>query len=76
MAVILSAGGSPLDHAALDELPGGRVVQAEFAWGERATCVAVTVEHEAEPGAWLATLGPWARGRGWAVTIAPLTGRR
>lgn len=75
VAVILSAGGSPLDHAALDDLPGGRVVRAEFAWGERAACVAATVDHEAPPAEWLAALGPWARGRGWSVTIAPLRRR-
>ncbi len=73
--MILSAGGAELDWRALGDLPGARVVRAEFAWGERAACVAATLEHECERGELLGALRPWASGRGWSVTVAPLGGR-
>ena len=75
IAVILSAGGAVLDLRALGDLPGARVVRAEFAWGNRAACVAATLEHECASEELLAALKPWAGGRGWSVTIAPLGGR-
>jgi len=75
VAVILSAGGSTLDLGALGDLPGARLLRAEFAWGDRAACVAATLEHECESRELLAVLRPWAGGRGWSVTVAPLEGR-
>ena len=75
VAVILSAGGAELDLPALRNLPGARLVRAEFAWGERAACVAATLEHECPPGELLAALKPWAAGRGWSVTVAPVKSR-
>jgi len=72
--VILSAGGAQLDWRALGDLPGARVLRAEFAWGDRAACVAATLEHECESRELLAALRPWASGRGWSVTVAPLGG--
>ena len=75
VAVILSAGGAELDLPALGNLPGARLVRAEFAWGERAACVAATLEHECPPGELLAALKPWAAGRGWSVTVAPVKSR-
>ena len=72
VAVILSAGGVQLDLAALGDLPRARVVRAEFAWGERASCAAVTLAHDCPPPELLAALKPWAAGRGWSVTVAPL----
>ena len=75
MAVILSAGGAVLDLQALGDLPGARVIRAEFAWGDRAACVAATLEHDCDSGELLAALRPWASGRGWSVTVAPLRGR-
>ncbi|MBE0592023.1 MAG: hypothetical protein IH616_06450 [Gemmatimonadales bacterium] len=74
MAIILSVGGAELHTGALGDLPGARLVRAEFATGERAACVAATVEHECETGELLRLLRPWAAGRGWSVTVAPLTG--
>ena len=72
IAVILSAGGAVLDRAALADVPGATIVSAEFASGERAQCVAATVEHEGDARALLRSLKPWAAGRGWSVTVAPL----
>ena len=72
VAVILSAGGARLDLAALGDLPLARVVRAEFAWAERSACVAATLEHECEAAELLHALKPWATGRGWSVTVAPL----
>lgn len=72
VAVILSAGGAVLDLHALADLPGARVVRAEFAWGERSACAAATVEHDCSAAELARTLRPWAAGRGWSVTVAPL----
>lgn len=72
VAVILNAGGSVLDAAALRELPLGRLVRADFACGERAACVAATLEHDCDATELLRTLKPWAASRGWSVTVAPL----
>ena len=72
MAVILNVGGMTLDWRALGDLPQGRVVRAEFAWGERSACVAATLEHECPAGELVDALKCWAAGRGWSVTVAPL----
>lgn len=72
IAVILSAGGAQLDAAALRDIPRGRVIRAEFARGELASCVALTLEHECAARELLLALKPWAAGRGWTVTVAPL----
>lgn len=76
VAVILNVGGSVLDWGALGDVPQGRVVRAEFACGERAACVAATVEHECPPSELVVALRRWAAGRGWSVTVAPLDGPR
>ena len=76
VAVILNVGGSTLDWHALGDVPHSRVVRAEFACGERAACVAATLEHECPPGELVAALRRWAAGRGWSVTVAPLEGPR
>lgn len=76
IAVILSARGAPLDVEALSDLPRGRLVRAEFAWGDQAACVAATLEHECTAAELAADLRRWAAGRGWSVTIAPLGGGR
>ncbi len=72
IAVILSAGGAVLDLRALSDVPGGKVVRAEFAWGERAACATATLEHECDTAELIRLLRPWAAGRGWSVTVAPL----
>ncbi len=74
IAVILSANGASLDSAALADVPRGKLVRAEFARGERAACVAATLEHECNVRDLLRALRPWAAGRGWSVTVAPLKG--
>lgn len=76
IAVILSVRGTALDLDALGDLPTGRLVRAEFAWGDQAACVAATLEHDCTPGELAAHLRRWAAGRGWSVTIAPLRGGR
>ncbi len=75
IAVILSAGGAELDLESLSEIPRARLVRAEFARGERAACVAATLEHDCPSGELLSVLRPWASGRGWLVTVAPVKGR-
>ena len=74
VAVILNVGGMALDWQALGDLPHSRVVRAEFAWGERAACVAATLEHDCPAGELVDALKRWAAGRGWSVTVAPLAG--
>ncbi len=73
VAVILNTDGVKLDLKALQNLPKARVVRAEFAHGELAACVAATLEHECSLRDLMAELRPWAAGRGWLVTVAPLT---
>jgi hypothetical protein len=75
IAVILSAGGAELDLAALGNLPRGRLIRAEFARGERAACVAATLEHQCPLAELVSVLRPWAAGRGWSVTVAPVKSR-
>lgn len=73
VAVILNTNGAPLDLVALQSLPNARIVRAEFACGESAACVAATLEHECSARDLLEALRSWASGRGWSVTVAPLT---
>jgi hypothetical protein len=76
VAVILNVGGAALDLSALGDVPEGRVIRAELAQGDRASCVAATLEHECPPGELAAALRRWAARRGWSVTVAPLERRR
>jgi hypothetical protein len=75
VAVILNVNGSTLDSKAVADVPLGRLVRAEFAHGERAACVAVTLEHDCDPASLSRALRSWASVRGWSVTVAPLNGR-
>jgi hypothetical protein len=75
IAVILSTGGAELDLPALGDLPSARVVRAEFARSEHAACVAATLEHQCPIGELVSVLRPWAAGRGWSVTVAPVKSR-
>ena len=72
IAIILSAGGASLDLAALGDIPRGKLVRAEFAAGERASCVAATLQHECSASELLVALRLWANRHGWSVTVAPL----
>jgi len=65
-----------LDSEALADLPLARLVRAEFARGDHAGCVAATLEHDCDSADLAAALRGWAAGRGWSVTVAPLSGRR
>ena len=76
VAVILSVSGALLDWDALADLPSARLVRAEFARGEHAGCVAATLEHDCDSADLAADLRRWAAGRGWSVTVAPLSGPR
>jgi len=71
IVVILSAGGSILDLEALADMPQARVVQANLASGEKAACVAATLEHDCSQADLREALKVWAAGRGWSVTVAP-----
>jgi len=75
LAVILSAGGAALDLEAMAAVPLGRVVRIQMARGDRAACVAATVEHDCPHAELASAFRTWAGGRGWSVTIAPLPGR-
>ncbi len=74
IAVILSLNGEGPDLLALADLPRGRLVRLELARGERAICLAATLEHECSPAELLAALKGWAGRHGWSVTVAPLAG--
>lgn len=75
VAIVLDTRGSgALGLSALTALPDLRVVRAEVVRGERATCLALTLEHEEAPGALRRRLGAWAGPQGWSVTIAPVAG--
>ena len=50
------------------------IVRAEVVRGERATCVALTLEHGEPADQLRGRLQAWAGPRGWSVTIAPLVG--
>ncbi len=76
IAVILSTGGAVLDLEALTDMPQARVVQADVATGEKAACVAATLEHECSQNELREALKVWAAGRGWSVTVAPKAGCR
>jgi hypothetical protein len=73
VAVILNTRGTLLSVASLRDIPRARVVRAEVAAGESATCVAATLEHECSLRDLSEALRSWAAGRGWSVTVAPLT---
>ena len=62
-----------LDIGALRTIPNAQIVKAEFAHGERAACVAATLEHECSTRDLLNALRPWAAENGWSVTVAPAT---
>ena len=62
IAVILSAGGAEIDLQSLGDLPGAKLIRAEFARSERAACVAATLEHQCPTGELLSALKPWAGG--------------
>ena len=72
IAVILNTDGVPLDLFALQSIPKARIVKAEFACGESASCVAATLEHECSARDLKVALRSWASGQGWSVTVAPL----
>jgi len=74
VAVILDTSGVTLDVGALKTIPNARVVRAEIAAGERAACVAATLEHECSARDLLSALRRWAAENGWSVTVAPSTG--
>jgi hypothetical protein len=73
IAVILNTGRVTLDLNALHTMPIARVVRAELARGETASCVTATLEHEGSARDLLDVLRPWAVGNGWSITVAPLT---
>ncbi|GBD31133.1 hypothetical protein HRbin33_00081 [bacterium HR33] len=74
IAVILGLNGKGPDLPTLVDLPRGRLVRLELACGERAVCLAATLEHECSRAELLAALRGWAEERGWSVTVAPLAG--
>jgi len=73
VAVVLSVGGRALDSGVFSDAPGVRVLRAECARGERATCVAATLEHEGSSHDLLGRLRPWAAGRGFTATAIPVS---
>lgn len=74
VAIILNAGGLSLDAGALADLPGATVVRAEFAWGDRATCAAVTLAHRQPCADLRPALRRWAFSHGWSLTLGSMNG--
>ncbi|MEE8134855.1 MAG: hypothetical protein V3T56_07345 [Gemmatimonadales bacterium] len=72
LAVILSAGGRPLDLQALQDMPLARVIRAEIAEGDNTACVTATVHHQCDRSEFRKRVRAWASDRGWQVTVAPL----
>ena len=74
IAVIVNAGGAVLDDRALDDMPLGRVIEADFAVAELATCVAVRLAHDCPRERLVSELRSWASARGWSMAVAPVRG--
>jgi len=73
LLIVLSAGGSPLERAALDALAGTRVTWLRIEREGDAACLAARVRHAAPPEEFRVRVRQWGAARGWAVTVAPGT---
>ncbi len=71
LVIVLSAGGSPLDGAALDGLAGAAVQWVRVEREGDAACLAARVRHADPPDDFRGRLRAWGAARGWAVTVAP-----
>jgi len=74
LVILLSAGGSPLDHAALDALADTSVTWLRVEREGDAACLAARVRHADPPDDFRARVRALSAARGWTVTVAP--GRR
>lgn len=72
IAIVVSAGGSLLDEAALREVPLARVIAADIASTGASGCAAVLVGHACSPATLQAACHRWGASRGWRVTVAPV----
>ena len=72
--IVLSAGGSPLDAAALELLADTRVLWVRVEREGAAACLAARIRHGDARDDFQDRLRRWGAARGWAVTVAP--GRR
>jgi len=71
LVILVSAGGSLLDRLAVSSLPGGRILEADFAAAETACCAALRLSHDCSREELQAGLRVWAGARGWLVAVAP-----
>jgi hypothetical protein len=71
IVILVSAGGSLLDRLAVRNVPGSRIVEADFAAAETVCCAALRLSHECTREELQAGLREWAGARGWSVAVAP-----
>jgi len=71
LIIVLSAGGSPLDAAALDTLDATAVTWYRVEREGEAACLAARVRHADRPERFRPRVRQWGAARGCAVTVAP-----
>ncbi|HKW42390.1 MAG TPA: hypothetical protein VJN39_14165 [Gemmatimonadales bacterium] len=71
LVIVLSTGGSPLDHTALDKLADVTVTWVRVEREGEAACLAARVRHPDTPEDFRERIRHWAAARGWSATVAP-----
>jgi hypothetical protein len=71
IVILVSASGSVLDGLAVQTIPAGRIVEADFAATETVCCAALQLSHDCSREELQVRLRAWARARGWMVAVAP-----
>ena len=71
IVIFLNASGSVLDKLAVCNIPGVRIVEADFAAGETVCCAALQLSHDCSRKELQVSLRAWAVARGWSVAVAP-----
>jgi hypothetical protein len=71
IVILVNASGSVLDGLSVCNIPGGRIVEADFAANETVCCAALRLAHDCPREELQVRLRAWAGGRGWSVAVAP-----
>lgn len=71
LVIVLSAGGSPLDGASLEDLAQVTVAWVRVEREGNAACLAARVRHADPPDRFRDRVKGWGAARGWTVTVAP-----
>ncbi len=71
LVIVLSAGGSPLDGASLEDLAHVTVAWVRVEREGNAACLAARVRHADPPDRFRDRVKSWGAARGWTVTVAP-----